>query len=93
MLEEGAQAEVWENYGAGGRAGLFNGVTEIVLGNGANLRYVCKQALPTDSWVFATQRAEIGPTASLEWVALGLGPRAARCEWRPSSVGGARARR
>jgi Fe-S cluster assembly protein SufD len=73
VLEDGAQAEVWEDYGAGGGAGLFNGVTEIVLGNGANLRYVCKQALPTDSWVFATQRAEIGQEASLEWVALGFG--------------------
>jgi len=52
---------------------VFNGVTEIVLGNGANLRYVCKQGLPTDSWVFATQRAEIGQEASLEWVALGFG--------------------
>jgi Fe-S cluster assembly protein SufD len=73
VLEDGAQAEVWEDYGAGGGAGLFNGVTEIVLGNGANLRYVCKQALATDSWVFATQRAEIGQEASLEWVALGFG--------------------
>ena len=73
VLEDGAQAEVWEDYGSGAGAGLFNGVTEIVLGNGANLRYVCKQGLPTDSWVFATQRAEIGQEASLEWVALGFG--------------------
>ena len=73
VLEEGAEAEVWEEYGSAGGSGVFNGVTEIVLGAGANLRYVCKQALPEESWVFATQRAEIGQDASLEWVALGFG--------------------
>jgi Fe-S cluster assembly protein SufD len=73
VLEEGAEAEVWESYGSAGGAGLFNGVTEIVLGAGANLRYVCRQGLPEASWVFATQRAEVGQDASLEWVALGFG--------------------
>jgi Fe-S cluster assembly protein SufD len=73
VLEEGAEAEVWEEYGSAGGAGLFNGVTEIVVGAGANLRYVCKQDLPDDSWVFATQRAELAADASLEWVALGFG--------------------
>jgi Fe-S cluster assembly protein SufD len=73
VLEDGAEAEVWEDYGSDGGSGLFNGVTEIVLGAGANLRYVCKQALPEQSWVFATQRAEIGQDAALEWVALGFG--------------------
>ena len=73
VLEEGAEAEVWEDYGPAGGAGLFNGVTEIVLGDGANLRYVCKQELSEASWVFATQRAELGRDASLEWLALGFG--------------------
>jgi Fe-S cluster assembly protein SufD len=73
VVEEGAQAEVWEEYGGSGGAGLFNGVTEIVLEAGASLRFVCKQGLPTGSWVFATQRAEVGRDASLDWVALGFG--------------------
>jgi Fe-S cluster assembly protein SufD len=73
VLEDGAEAEVWEEYGSGGGAGLFNGVTEIVVGAGANLRYVCKQDLPDESWVFATQRAELAADAYLEWVALGFG--------------------
>jgi Fe-S cluster assembly protein SufD len=73
VLEDGAQAEVWEQYGPGGGGGLFNGVTEIVLGAGATLRYVCRQELPEDNWAFATQRAEIGRDATLEWVALGFG--------------------
>ncbi len=73
VLEAGASAEVWEQYGPGGGGGLFNGVTEIVLGEGARLGYVCRQELPEQNWVFATQRAEVGRDASLEWVALGFG--------------------
>ena len=73
VLEDGAEAEVWEEYGAADGSGLFNGVTEIVLGAEARLRYVCRQQLPESSWVFATQRAEVGRDASLEWVALGFG--------------------
>jgi Fe-S cluster assembly protein SufD len=74
VLEEGAEAEVWERYAseAGGEA-LFNGVVELIVGDGANLRYVCEQQLSEESWIFATQRAEIGREANLEWVALGFG--------------------
>ncbi len=73
VLEEGAQAEVWEDYGAAGAAGLFNGVTEIVVGPGASLRYVCRQVLSPESWVFATQRAEVARDGALDWIALGFG--------------------
>ncbi len=75
VLEEGAEAEVWERYvsaGADTRA-LFNGVTEIVVGPGASLRYVCGQDLSPTSWAFATQRAEVERDGSLEWVAMGFG--------------------
>ena len=72
VLGEGAEAEVWERYESGGD-GLFNGVVELVVGDAANLRYVCEQELSERSWVFATQRAEVGRDASLEWVALGFG--------------------
>ncbi|MGH2993292.1 MAG: SufB/SufD family protein, partial [Solirubrobacterales bacterium] len=44
-----------------------------VVGDGANLRYVCQQELSDEGWVFATQRAEVGRDANLEWVALGFG--------------------
>jgi Fe-S cluster assembly protein SufD len=72
VLEDGAEAEVWERYTSEGE-GLFNGVVELVVGQGANLRYVCQQDLDDRSWVFATQRAEVERDASLEWVALGFG--------------------
>jgi Fe-S cluster assembly protein SufD len=73
VLEDGAEAEVWEDYGSSGGEGLFNGVTEILVGAGANLRYVCRQELSERSWVFATQRAEVERDGSLEWLALGFG--------------------
>jgi Fe-S cluster assembly protein SufD len=75
VLEEGAEAEVWEQWLAtdGDRAGLFNTVTELVVGPGANLRYVSAQGLGENSWVFATQRAEVDRDATLDWVALGFG--------------------
>jgi Fe-S cluster assembly protein SufD len=75
VLEEEAQAEVWERYATadGDAEGLFNGVVELSVGPGANLRYVCEQELSDRTWVFATQRAELARDASLEWVALGFG--------------------
>jgi Fe-S cluster assembly protein SufD len=75
VLEEDAEAEVWERYQSenGESEGLFNGVVELVVGPGANLRYVCEQELSNRTWVFATQRAELERDASLEWVALGFG--------------------
>ena len=72
VLDEGAEAEVWERYASEGE-GLFNGVVELVVGDGARLRYVCEQELSDEGWVFATQRAEVGRDASLDWVALGFG--------------------
>lgn len=75
VLEEGAEAEVWERYVSADDevGGLFNGVTEIVLGPGSNLRYVCGQDLSPSTWVFASQRAEVDRDANLDWVALGFG--------------------
>ena len=75
VLEEGAEAEVWERYVSADDAGegLFNGVTEVIVGEGANLRYVCGQDLSESSWVFASQRAEVARDGNLEWVALGFG--------------------
>ena len=75
VLEEGAQAEVWEQYLSGEAEldGVFNAVTELIVGDGARLRYVCGQGLSERSWIFGAQRAEVGRDASLDWVALGFG--------------------
>jgi Fe-S cluster assembly protein SufD len=75
VLEEGAQAEVWEQYLSGSEDvdGVFNVVTELVVGDNAHLRYICGQALSERSWIFGAQRAEVSRDASLDWVALGFG--------------------
>jgi Fe-S cluster assembly protein SufD len=75
VLEEGAEAEVWEQWLStdSDPDSLFNTVTEIWVGPGANLRYVTAQGLSERSWVFGTQRAEVERDANLDWVALGFG--------------------
>jgi Fe-S cluster assembly protein SufD len=75
VLEEGAQVEVWEQYLSAGEdvEGIFNTVVELVVGDGAQLRYVCGQSLSERGWIFGAQRAEVGRDASLDWVALGFG--------------------
>jgi Fe-S cluster assembly protein SufD len=75
VVEDGGQAEVWEQYlsSDADRDGLFNTVVELVVGQNARLRFVCGQALSERSWVFGTQRAEVARDGALDWVALGFG--------------------
>jgi Fe-S cluster assembly protein SufD len=75
VLEDGAQAEVWEQYLSADAEldGVFNTVSELVVGENARLRYVCGQSLSERSWIFGAQRAEVGRDAALDWVALGFG--------------------
>jgi Fe-S cluster assembly protein SufD len=72
VLEEGAQAEVWEQY-AGEAAGLFTTVVELVVGENASLRFISAQDLDEKSWVFGTQRARVARHGSLDLVVLGFG--------------------
>ncbi len=75
VLEEGAQAEVWEQQlsASADLDALFNTVVELKVGDGARLRFVCGQNLSERSWIFGAHRAEVGRDASLDWVALGFG--------------------
>jgi Fe-S cluster assembly protein SufD len=75
VLDEGAQAEVWEQQLSAQEDldGVFNTVVELVVGDGARLRFICGQALSERSWIFGTHRAEVGRDGSLDWVALGFG--------------------
>jgi Fe-S cluster assembly protein SufD len=74
VLEEGAQAAVWEQYVSAGDC-VLNVATELEVGANARLRYVCGQGLSEDAWIFGAQRAVIGRDAALDWVALGFGSR------------------
>jgi Fe-S cluster assembly protein SufD len=75
VLEEGAEAEVWEHWSSPSDEidGVLNSVVELSVGDGATLRYVNTQDLSEKSWIFATQRAQIERDARLDWTALGFG--------------------
>ena len=95
VLDEGAEAEVWEQYVSSGPevAGLFNAVVEISVGPAAILRYVNGQGLSERTWMFGTQRAQVERDGSLDWAALGFGSSHGRCGWRRSWPGRALTRR
>jgi Fe-S cluster assembly protein SufD len=75
VLEEGAEAEVWEHWSSPNDEveGLLNSVVELSVGDGATLRYVNTQDLSEKAWIFATQRAQVERDARLDWAALGFG--------------------
>jgi Fe-S cluster assembly protein SufD len=75
VLEEGAQAEVWEQYlsATPDVEGVFNTVLELVVGDNAKLRFVGGQDLSERSWIFGTHQAEVARDGALDWVALGFG--------------------
>ena len=75
VLEEGAEAEVWEQHLSAGTEAetVVNTTVELVVGQNARLRYVCAQDLNERSWIFGSQRAEVARDGSLEWIALGFG--------------------
>jgi Fe-S cluster assembly protein SufD len=72
VLEDGAEAEIWEQY-LSSADGLFTTVVELVVGQNAKLRFVSGQDLSEGSLIYGTQRARVGRDASLDWVVLGFG--------------------
>jgi Fe-S cluster assembly protein SufD len=75
VLEEGAEAEVWEHWSSPDDEvdGLLNTVVELSVGQAATLRYVNTQDISERSWIFATQRAQVERDGRLDWAALGFG--------------------
>jgi Fe-S cluster assembly protein SufD len=75
VLEEGAEAEVWEHWSSPDDDvdAVLNSVVELSVGQAATLRYVNTQDISEKSWIFATQRAQVERDARLDWAALGFG--------------------
>ena len=75
VLEEGAEAEVWEHCASAADEtdALLNSVVELHVGQAATLRYVSTQDIAESSWIFATQRAQVERDGRLDWAALGFG--------------------
>jgi Fe-S cluster assembly protein SufD len=90
VAETGSRVTIVEEHG-GGAAGYLNGVTEIVIGEGAQVDYVRTQDLHPATVHFTTARAEIARDAELRWTTIDLGGRIgkARMESRLSGPGSA----
>jgi Fe-S cluster assembly protein SufD len=75
VLEEGAEAEVWEHCASQGNEtdAVLNSVVELHVGQAATLRYVNTQDISESSWIFSTQRAQVERDGRLDWAALGFG--------------------
>ncbi len=75
LLEEGAEAEVWEHSGSAGDKAdaLLNSVVELHVGQAATLRYVSTQDISERAWIFSSQRAQVERDGRLDWTALGFG--------------------
>jgi Fe-S cluster assembly protein SufD len=75
VLEEGAEAEVWEHWSSPGDDvdAVLNSVVELAVGQAATLRYVNTQDISERAWIFATQRAQVERDGRLDWAALGFG--------------------
>jgi Fe-S cluster assembly protein SufD len=75
VLEDGAEAEVWEHWSSPGDDvdAVLNSVVELAVGQNATLRYVNTQDISEQAWIFATQRAQVERDGRLDWAALGFG--------------------
>jgi Fe-S cluster assembly protein SufD len=77
ILEEGAEATLLtECVSSDEKAtGLHCGAIELIVGNGANLRFVNLQDWGHGVWHFAHQKATMGRDSNLQWTSGALGSR------------------
>jgi Fe-S cluster assembly protein SufD len=75
VVEEGAEAEVWEQHlsGTADNETLLTSIVELRVGANAKLRFVGGQDMNEKSWVFGSQRAEVARDGHLDWVTAGFG--------------------
>ena len=75
VVDEGAEAEVWEQHLSGSTDAetMLTSIVELRVGQNAKLRFVGAQDMNERSWVFGSQRAEVARDAHLDWVTVGFG--------------------
>lgn len=75
ILEDGAEAEIWEHCGSADDEtdALLNSVVELHVGQAATLRYVSTQDISERAWIFSSQRAQVERDGRLDWTTLGFG--------------------
>ena len=77
LMDDESEAQVVEDF-TSNVGGVASGVVEQSLGANANLRYANLQRWSQETWSFSTQRAHLGPDASLRTLNVALGARMAR---------------
>jgi Fe-S cluster assembly protein SufD len=73
VVGEGAEVTVVDRYAADGRDHLADAVIELIVGDGAHVRYTSVQQHGPSVWQVALQRAHVGRDASLQSSAIALG--------------------
>lgn len=89
VLEEGAEATVLSETAGPGTVepAMHCGGIELLVGPGANLRYVNLQNWGHATWHFAHQKALVDRDASLQWTIGALGARLAKVNQHVGLVG------
>lgn len=77
VCEENAQVTMQVEYASAdqSRQSAYIGVTELLVGDAANLRYVALQDWDRQTYEFSHQRARIGKNANLDWIVGTMGSR------------------
>ena len=80
ILEDGASATLLTETAseADDGGGLHCGAVELIVGDGASLRYVNLQNWGSEVWHFAQQKAILGRDANLQWTSAAMGGRLAK---------------
>jgi len=73
VVGEGAEVSVVDRFAAHGAPHLCDTVIELLVGDGARVRYVSVQEHGPDTWQIGLQRAHVGRDASLHSSAVALG--------------------
>ena len=89
ILEDGAEATFLAECRSPGvkAGGMHCGGIELIVGDGANLRYVNLQDWGQGVWHFGHQKAIVGKDASLQWTAGALGSRLSKINQHVELVG------
>lgn len=75
MLEEHSEARIQVEYASkpGETHSTYIGATELLVGDGANLKYVALQDWNRQTYEFSHQRARVGRDANLDWIVGTMG--------------------
>ncbi len=94
VVEEGAEVTLAEHWASSAEdlEGYFNPVTELIVGDGANVEYLCVQDLSERAWILGSQRAQVGRTRTCTGSGWGSGQDTESCAWRRTSTARVRPR-